>query len=265
LLTCKGAEHQVEVLEKAITLMQDEDGDPRSIMSDILKLDGELGLIKFMLQTLWRYETVQLESPAEHVFGNFYHIYTNPWVINMWNILRMCRIRLFRFVRVQIKKGMECSPPLFSDEEAQTHLKKAKDVISSQILDMCASTPQLTGQVAFPHQVKQDFDSLRKGLKTVNLGNKMFKLHAQGTFLEPFKSTGLDHMIGPLYEIGRSDYGPRLTRWAVDQLYFVARKVGTRQAIMLAKELEEKLEDESNFMVWNDPCPTSQQLIALAK
>ncbi|KAF2441259.1 hypothetical protein P171DRAFT_93359 [Karstenula rhodostoma CBS 690.94] len=262
--TMHGVEHQVEVLEKAITLMQDEEGDPASIVSDILKLDGELDLIKFMLQTLWRYEIVRLEKPVEHVFGNVYHIYTNPWIASMWNILRMCRIRLFKFVRAQVSKGLRCSPPRFSEKDAQTHLDACKDVISSQMLDVCASTPQLTGQIAFPHQVKQDLDLLSKGIEAVNLRNNMFKLHAQGTFLEPFKSTGLDHLIGPLYEIGRSDYGPKLTRWAVDQLYFIARTIGTRQAIMLAEELEEKLKDESNFMVWNDPCPTSKMLIALA-
>ncbi|KAL5455944.1 hypothetical protein PMIN06_004194 [Paraphaeosphaeria minitans] len=263
--TMHGVEHQVEVLEKAITLMQDEEGDPASIVSDIMKLDGELDLFKFMLQTLWRYEVVRLEGPADHVFGSFYHIYTNPWVTNMWNILRMCRIRLFKFVRAQVTKGLRYSPPRFSKEEAQVHLNACKDVISSQILDMCASTPQLTGQIAFPHQVKQDLDLLSKGIEAVNLRNKMFKIHAQGTFLEPFKSTGLDHLIGPLYEIGRNDYGPRLTRWAVDQLYFIARTIGTRQAITLAEELEEKLKNESNFLVWNDPCPNSAQLIALAK
>ncbi|KAL1591471.1 hypothetical protein SLS60_011971 [Paraconiothyrium brasiliense] len=263
--TMHGVEHQVEVLEKAITLMQDEGGDPVSRVADVLKLDTELDLIKFMLQTLWRYEIVQLKKPAEHVFGNVYHIYTNPWVINMWNILRTCRIRLFKFVRAQVNKGLQSSPPLFSYEEACAHISKCKDVISSQMLAICASTPQLTGQVAFPHQVKRDVNLLEKGLKAVNLRNRMFTIHPRGTFLEPFKSTGLDHLIGPLYEIGRSDYGPRLTRWAIDQLYFMARKIGTRQAISLAEELEGKLKDESNFMVWNDPCPTSAQLAALAK
>lgn len=245
--------------------MQDGDGDPASIVSDILKLDDELDIIKFMLQTLWRYEIVRLERPAEHVFGNVYHIYTTPWVINMWNILRMCRIRLFNFMRAQVNKGLSCSPPRFSEEDAQIHLNTCKGVISSQMLDLCASTPQLTGQIAFPHQVKHDLDLLSKGVESVNLRNNKFKLHAQGTFLEPFKSTGLDHLIGPLYEMGRSDYGPRLTRWAVDQLYFIARTIGTRQAIMLAEELKEKLKDESKLMVWNDPCPSSAQLIALAK
>lgn len=245
--------------------MQDETGDPVLLVTGVLKLDRELALFKFLLQTLWRYKTVRLENPAEHVFGNVYHIYTNPWVINMWNILRTCRVRLFKFVRAQVNRGLQSSPPRFSDEEAHAHLEMCKEVISSQILDMCASTPQLTGQVAFPHQVKQDIDLLGKGIEAVNLCNRMFTIHTQGTFLEPFKSTGLEHFIGPLYEIGRSDFGPRLTSWAVDQLYFIARTIGMRQAIMLAKELEEKLKDESNFQVWKDPCPTSKQLVALAE
>lgn len=257
-------ECQVEALEKAIALMQNEGGDPVVLVSKALKLDRELDLAKFLLQTLWRYETVHLTETAEQVFGNYYHIYTNPWVINMWTIQRTCRIRLYKFIRTQVNIGQKNIPPLFPDEDAQSHLQACNDVISSQMLDICASTPQLTGQIAFPHQVKRDIDVLQNGVEAVNLRNKMFTIHPQGTFLEPFMSTGLGHLIGPLYEIGRSDFGPRLTQWAVDQLYFIARKIGTRQAIMLADELREKLKDESNFRVWHDPCPTSVQLAALA-
>ncbi|KAF1971377.1 hypothetical protein BU23DRAFT_180604 [Bimuria novae-zelandiae CBS 107.79] len=260
--TMHGVERQVEVLEKAISLMANEEGDPVTLVSDILGLDCELGLVKFLLRTLWRYETVYLDKPAEHVFGHYYHIYTNAWVINLWTVLRICRIRLYKFVRAQVNKGLQCSPPLFSDEDAQKHLNTCKQVISSQMLDICASTPQLTGQIAFPHQVKRDVDFLKAGVETLNLRNKMFTIHPQGTFLEPFQSTGLDHLIGPLYELGRSDYGPRLTQWAIDQLYFIASRIGTRQAIYLAEELEQKLKDESNFRDWHDPCPTSAQLAA---
>lgn len=245
--------------------MQDEDGDPASIVSDVLRLDGELDSLQFRLRTLWRYETMHLERPVKHVFGNVYHIYTNPWVINMWNLLRLGRIRLSKFVQTQIHKGLQCDPPRFSKQEAQDHLSACKDVISSQMLDICASTPQMTGQIAFPHQVKQEVDALSEGNKAVDSRTNMFKLHARGKFLEPFKATGLDQLIGPLYEIGRSNFGPKLTRWASDQLYFIARTIGTRQAIMLAKELEEKLKYETNFMVWNDPCPSAKMLIALAE
>ena len=258
-------EHQVEVLEKAIILMRDEKGDPIADVSSALKLDQELDFVKFFLQILWRYETIYLKKPADNVFGNCYHIYTNPWVINMWNILRNCRIRLYKFIQKKINQGLECSLPLFSYEAAEARLQQCKMVISTQMLDICASTPQLTGQIAFPHQVKRDFDVLEGGVQTANLRDNMFAIHPQGTFLEPFKSTGLDHLIGPLYELGRSDFGPRLTQWAIDQLHFIARKIGTKQALTLAEELKEKLKDESNFQVWHDPCPTTAQLIALAK
>lgn len=245
--------------------MRNEDGDPTAIVSNAFRLDRELDFVRFFLQTLWRYETVYLEKPTEHVFGNFYHIYTSPWVINMWNILRNGRIRLYKFIQKKIIGGLECRPPLFEYEYANAKLQECKRVISSQMLDICASTPQLTGQIAFPHQIKQDFDLLKEGIQQMNLRDKMFKVHPQGTFLEPFKATGLDHLIGPLYELGRSDYGARLTQWAVDQLLFIARKIGTKQAITLAEELKEKLKDESNFQVWRDPCPTTAQLMALAK
>lgn len=251
-------------MEKAIALMHDENRNPVTIVFDALKLDGELDSIKFLLQTLWRYETVYLDKSAESVFGYQYHIYTDPLVINMWNILRTCRVRLFKFIRAQVDKAQQHSPPLFSSEDAQAHINTCKAVISSQMLDMCASTPQLTGQIAFPRQIKRDLDFFKGGVETVNLRHKMFTVHPQGTFLEPFKSTALDHLIGPLYEIGRSDFGPRLTQWAVDQLFFIAGKIGSRKAVIMAEELKEKLKDESNFQVWHDPCPTSAQLAALA-
>ncbi|KAJ4301133.1 hypothetical protein N0V90_003223 [Kalmusia sp. IMI 367209] len=259
--TTHGVEHQVQVLTKAISVMQNTAGNPVTVVSDVLKLVHELDSMHFFLQTLWRYEVVYMDKPAEHVFGTFYHIYLNSWVVSMWNILRTCRVRLFKILRIQVNKGLRHYPPLFSVEDAEAHIKTCEEVIRTQILAICASTPQLTGQVAFPHQVKE---GLKGGVDSVDLHHKKFTIHPQDTFLEPFKATGLDHLIGPLYEVGRSDYGPELTEFVVHQLLFIARKIGTRQAILLAEELKEKLKQESAYKVWNDPCPSAAQLAALA-
>lgn len=244
-----------------MTIMQDTTGNPVTVVAEIYKLLHELDSMHFFLQSLWRYEMVQLKQPAEHVFDGTYHIYVNSWVANMWNILRTCKVRLYKILRIQVNKGLQNSPPLFSSEEGSSHLRTCEDVIRTQIMAICASTPQLTGQVAFPFQVKQNCGG---GVISLNLHDNKFAVHPQGTFLEPYKATGLDHLIGPMYEVGRSEYGPEITKFAIHQLFFIARKIGTKQAIVLGEQLKVKLRAETLLTAWHDPCPSTAQLRAIA-
>lgn len=59
-----------------------------------------------------------------------------------------------------------------------------------------------------------------------------------GTLLDPTKPTGLHHLIFPLYAAGSSDTSDLEMRlYARDILCFIALRIGTLQAVVLAKDL----------------------------
>lgn len=67
-----------------------------------------------------------------------------------------------------------------------------------------------------------------------------YQMHAPGTFLDPARPTGLYHLVWPLYAAGSSDLcSSKMRQYAIDMLYFIALRIGTRQAVVLAEGLRE--------------------------
>jgi hypothetical protein len=195
-----------------------------------MNLDRELEMIKALIPKVWRYETVDLDEPFKHVHGTSYHVYIDSWIAQMWNNLRSSRMNLYKVIRRQLLKGYtQYSPPLFSREEFITQTQAAEQVIRTTIAGICASVPQISGMIPFPHPSAPDVFSLNSA---------RHKLHPRGTFLNACRPTGLHHLIWPLYSSGVCDLSSsELRQWAIDALYFIALKIGTRQAIVLADEL----------------------------
>lgn len=72
----KQSTRMVRFMRDAVNLTQDKRNDPATMVGKALELDRELDSIEALLPNIWKYETVYLEKPAPHVFGNFYHICT---------------------------------------------------------------------------------------------------------------------------------------------------------------------------------------------
>lgn len=234
--------NMVRFMKNAISLSGDKTSDPVTIVAEAMKLDRELDEIKTLIPSVWKYETFQLEKPVEHVFSNTYHIYLDPWIAQMWNNLRACRMFLHAVIRRQLLKGSECHPPLFHRDRVREQIAASEQVMRAGAAGVCAAAPQILGQVPFP-----EFPGSKKSFysdtcpELVEPRDPTFQLRPPGTFLNSTRPTGVHHLIWPLYAIGGSDLAsPELTQWAIDQLYFIALRLGTRQAVVLAEELKQK-------------------------
>jgi hypothetical protein len=222
----------VHFMVQAINLSGDKTSDPLAMVTKALKLDDVLDSIKALIPNIWRYKIIHLDEPVEHVHGAFYHVYIDSWIAQMWNNLRSSRIRLYNIVRDQLFKGYtQYSPPLFSREEFLKQTRAAEQILLTTAAATCASAPQIAGMIAFPPSCTVDL---------MTQPNDKFKLHPRGTFLNSTRPTGLHHLIWPLFSAGSTELvSNELRQWTIDTLYFIALKIGTRQAIVLANELKE--------------------------
>ncbi|KAF2790708.1 hypothetical protein K505DRAFT_76582 [Melanomma pulvis-pyrius CBS 109.77] len=230
----------VRFMRHAIELTADTTSDPVHMVDTATTLDKELNDIRDFIPEIWKYETVYIEKPSEHVYGNSYHIYLDPWLAQMWNNLRAVRLVLHKVIRVELIKGLNRCPPLFQEDEAQAQIKASEQQICATSAAICASTPQITGQIPFP-----DLPTTKTKVPTscadlFDPQDPKFKLHPPGTFWNPLRPTGLHNLIWPLYALGVSSLCPYdLREWAINRLHFVALKIGTRQALSLANDLKD--------------------------
>ncbi|KAH6612648.1 hypothetical protein C7974DRAFT_406022 [Boeremia exigua] len=231
----------VHFMHDAIDLNRHKDGDPIEMVNRATNLDRELDSIKALIPKIWQYETVRLSQPSDNAHGTFYHVYMDPWIAQMWNNLRICRMHLYRTVRTHLQRGHACNPPLFSPAETRPQIAAAEQVLRTTIAAVCASVPQLTGMIASP-QSRGSFAASQAETALPDAA----QVHPPGTFLDPARPTGMHHLIWPLFAVGSSDLASAETRQhAIDMLYFVALRIGTRQAVVLADSLKEKQRGES--------------------
>lgn len=229
-------------LHDSIDLNRDKDSDPVTMVTKAIHLDRELDSIKALIPKIWQYETVRLEHPSEFAYGSFYHIYMDSWIAQMWNNLRLCRMHLYRIIREQLWKGRACVPPLFSREEVAPQIGAAEKVIRTTTAAICASVPQLTGMIIFPDWPTPKPSGSFAGLHPEIAGqdDARYQIHPPGTFLDAARPTGMYHLVWPLYAVGLSDLSSsEMRQYAIDMLYFVALRIGTRQAVVLAEALKE--------------------------
>lgn len=229
-------------MQDSIDLNRDKDGDPITMVTKAINLDRELDSIKALIPKVWQYETVHLERPSDYVHGSFYHIYMDPWITQMWNNLRLCRMHLYKVIRQQLWKGRMCSPPLFTKEEVAPQIAAAERIIRTTTAAICASVPQLTGMIIFPEWPTPKPRASPAGAQPDGTGrdDSRYQIHPPGTFLDPGRPTCMYHLSWPLYAAGSSDLsGSEMRQYAIDMLHFVALRIGTRQAVVLAEALKD--------------------------
>lgn len=230
----------VRFMQRTIDLTQDKTSDPAFTVAAALQIDKELDNIKGLIPNIWKYETVYLENPGESVYGNSYHIYIDPWICQMWNNFRSLRLLLHRVLRAQLIKGFEQFPPAFTAEQVAVQVNASEQVMRAASNGICASVPQITGRIPFPELPSKKPSMSTSCRDLFDPQSRMFKLHAPGTFLNPAKPTGMHHLIWPIYSAASLEMSPiGLKEWAVDVLNFLALRVGTRQAVVLAEDLKQ--------------------------
>jgi hypothetical protein len=229
-------------MQDSIDLNRDKDSDPVTMVTKAINLDRELDSIKALIPKVWQYETVHLEQPSDYVHGSFYHIYMDPWIAQMWNNLRLCRMHLYKVIRQQLWRGRACDPPLFTEEEVAPQIAAAEKVIRTTTAAICASVPQLTGMIIFPEWPAPKSRGSPAGLQPEITGQEdsRYQIHPPGTFLDPGRPTCMYHLSWPLYAAGSSDLSSsEMRQYAIDMLHFVALRIGTRQAVVLAEALKD--------------------------
>ncbi|KAI8935644.1 hypothetical protein NX059_007170 [Plenodomus lindquistii] len=231
----------VEVMSDAINLNQDRVSGPQAMLDRALQIDRELEEVKSLMPSIWHYETVHLNRPSPFLCGNCYSVYIDPWIAQMWNHLRSSRMYLYKAVRENIRKGCEdYDPPIFSPAEVLPQKLRAEQVMRATIHGIIASVPQITGMIPFPAVSDcQKFMAKSPSAPEVRCAPHP-PLQPPGTFIDRAKSPGMMHLIWPLYAAGQSDMATREMReWCIMVLQFLARSLGTRQAVVLAEELKQ--------------------------
>ncbi|KAH9860811.1 hypothetical protein J1614_012144 [Plenodomus biglobosus] len=231
----------VEVMHDSINLNQDKQADPKSMLARALQIDRELDEVKALMPSIWHYETVHLDTPSPYHYGEFYSVYIDPWIAQMWNNLRSCRMYLYKAVRENIKKGCEAyDPPLFSEAEVLPQKLGAEQVMRATVTGIISSVPQITGMLPFPRasEYRAFTSKAPSALEVCTFPRPI--LQPPGTFIDPAKSPGMVHLIWPLYAAGQSDLASyEMREWCITTLQFIAQSIGTRQAVVLAEELKE--------------------------
>lgn len=233
-----------QFLHDSIDLNKDQHSDPIHMINKAINLDQEFNDINTLMSDIWKFKVIVLKNSSEYVYGSSYHSYIDPWFAQMWNNLRLCRMHLYRLVIKQTWKGRGYFPPLFSHEEAESQLDAARQIIQGITADVCASVPQLTGMTAFPRistpSAARSPTKAQSPPGAVDLDDDQDQIHPPGTFLDAAKSTGMHHLIWPLYAAGLSDTSSvEMRQYAIDMLYFIALRIGTLQAVVLANNLKE--------------------------
>ncbi|KAF2015755.1 hypothetical protein BU24DRAFT_491966 [Aaosphaeria arxii CBS 175.79] len=232
----------VGFMARAITLTQVTTKTPPEMLNDALELDRELDHLKTLIPNIWLYETVYLDEPDEYCYTDHYHIYLDPWVAQMLNNLRSCRLLLHGAIYTSLRKGLAHTPPLFTPEYAASQSKASLQVLRAGSAGICAATPQIIGQLPFPTLNPAEASEATHPSDLIDAKDPKYRLQPPGTFANVAKPTGIYHLIWPLYAIGAAELSPPdLTAWTIKVLYFIALKIGMRQAVALADELSEKL------------------------
>lgn len=230
----------VDVMHGSINVSQDRHSDPHSLVNMALDLDRELNDIKALMPTVWDCERIHLDYASQHLYGNMYDIYLDPWIAQMWNNVFSCRINLFKVVQKNLSKGRLFEPPLFSWEEDAELSARARQVQMESVEAIVAAVPQITGMIPFP-----DIQTARRRASDPSISiseeaGTAYVIAAPGTYLDHAQSTQMVHLIWPLYDAARLPFvSKEMTQWAIEILYFIALRIGNRQAVVLADELKD--------------------------
>ena len=228
----------VTMIQRTINLDQDNQSDPITMINTAVKIDEDLNRGKPHMPSIWHFDVVKLEKPSEHHRGNFYYVYTDPWIAQMWNNLKCVQIYLYKNMRKNVVRSYkEHDPPLLPMDEVESLIKTTDQLIRAAIDDIIASVPQVTGMIPFPKIPTPKGTATSTPPMTRQLST--YEIHPPGTFLDPSRCPRMIHLIWPMYTIGLLEQcSEEIRQWCVEILQFVALRIGIRQAVFFAEELK---------------------------
>jgi hypothetical protein len=231
----------VDILHGTVDLNrenQDKQADPRTLVEMALTIDRELDELKKVMPRIWKCEVIRLEHPTEDFPGEWYHIALDPWIAQMWNNIASARLSLYNVVRENLARGWtQFSPTIFSQSEYENTKAMAEQAVRYTAASVVASVPQITGMIPFPDLVTAQ---RRASNPDHDESSPSYTMRPPGTFLKPSQPTQIVNIIWPLYAASQPDLiRPETRQWSIDMLHFVALRIGSRQAVVLAEELKE--------------------------
>jgi hypothetical protein len=235
----------VRFLTYAVELSIDTTSDPRTLVAAAIEHFDEMNKLKELVPQVWQFETLYLDEPSAYIYGKSYQVSLDPWIAQMWNNFRMTQLVVHQVIISQLQEGLRRDPPLFTPAEVVPQTRRSRYYIRSAAAHICGSVPQFTGQIPFPGGPSYRAKPSSSCADFFDAKDPRYKPHPPGTFINPTKPFGMHHLIYPLYLVGESELSPPdLRQWVIDQLLFIALKIGNRKAIVLANHLKQMVRPE---------------------
>jgi hypothetical protein len=238
------------VMHAVVQLNRDKGRDPVEIINKAKRLDQELNDIKALLPPAWHPKRVRLDTPSDHYHGNMYSVCFHPVITQMWNYTRFLGIQVHDIIRTSLMRVCEeqvceehASPP-FGTVNLKACIRQEEDMLRANVAAIIAAVPQTTGMI--PSPTSYAAESISEGEGHV--------IREPGTFISSVVSPRLMQLIQPLYAVGTCPLISHGTRqWIIKILHFVALRIGSRQAVVLAAELQGLLSSAPNLANdWED-------------
>jgi hypothetical protein len=227
----------LHVMHAVVKLNQDKSHDAIELINIARNLDQELEEIKALIPVSWHPIKVLLNKCSEHYYGNLYSLCLAPVITQMWNQTRFLGLQIHEIIRANlVRMCEEHVSPRFDAASLKACIQHEEDMLRANVAAIVAAIPQTTGMVpsntsfAVMSTTEKDEDIIRE----------------PGTFINSVISPRLMRSIQPLHAVGKCVLiTDGLRKWIIKILHFVALRVGSRQAIVLAAELQELQEPAS--------------------
>jgi Fungal specific transcription factor domain len=216
---------------------------PRRELLDIAtQLDAELRTISANVPPEWRYDTITLDIPGEHVYRAHFHVYADHHMTHTWNNIRIIRILLNNYIRghfvsQQNPAGLAmCLSGNFEEAVAQM-----SECLTSLSADILASVPQ------YIHPLRQRNNSPLLGLskdtsvaEPFNTSSSNLDVAKPGSRdFTPFEKSRCYSLIFPLYVAGSLEVCcDSMREWILKTLGYMEETVGIKEAAVVAGYLK---------------------------
>ena len=179
------------------------------IITRATEIDREFLLLAKYMPPRWLYSTIRIEESSDRVFEQHYDTYPDHMITQAWNVLRVMRMLLNDMVRVEYASRGSNS---FNDTCSYRSLSILTACVDDIAKEVCASVPQFTY-----HK------------KTI----PRIKVHGTTPKLRCYT------LLFPLYVAGlHASAATRIKPWVVNQLRFMSKEMGIRNANFIADVLE---------------------------
>lgn len=231
--------------------------DPEAIITQALKLDGELMEIFAEVPLEWIPERVYTDTKNELVWNGCYDIYYDCWVSQIYNAMRSTRIMLNEMIRFRLLEGFASTPQRFTALECRAQFQASSNTCVEMRDAILRSVPQHCGYVS-RKPFTSPYSSHKSsppppGMKPFKLGDNItsFTRLLADTDLsilgidEPFLRDPSSPMIGgyfllwPLYVAGITRVSTLdVKKHVVKTLRYIGNEIGFRQGVNLADFME---------------------------